>query len=110
MPDFHKTWRKDMHKETANEFKSGNRHGFPLIVIFVVAPLELDLPVIKVQDAVVRNGDAMCVSPEVLDDGISGFKRRLAIDDPFFLIASIEQIQEMLWIMQISLLPEEIKF
>ena len=107
MPDFHKSGWKDVQKETANEFKGRDRHNFPLVVILVIAPFERDLAVLEVEDTVVGDGDAMGISAKIVDDAGRRFEWRFTVDDPFFEIASVEKIQEMLWVVQIALLAEE---
>ena len=87
VPDFHKSGRQDVQEETPDEFKGRYSQGLPLVVVPVVPPLKRNLAIDDVEDAVVRNGDAMGVTPEVLDNGCGGLERRLAINDPFFVIA-----------------------
>lgn len=109
MPDFHESLRQDMHKEPPDKLKSGNSHNLPLVVVPVVAPLKCDLPILKIQDAVVGNGNAVSIAAEVFDNGGSGAKRRFAVDDPFFLIAGINQVQEIDAVIQIILLAIEVE-
>jgi len=109
MPDFHEAGRQDMHEEAPDKLESVDSHGFPSVVVFVIAPPEGDLIALDIKDAVVRNGDTMGITAEVLNDGGGRFERRLAINDPFFVVAEIKQVEEMLWVVQIALLTEELK-
>ena len=52
----------------------------------------------------------MSITAEILNYGRSGFERRFAINDPFFAMADVKQIEEMLRIAQIAQFPEEVKF
>lgn len=90
VPDFHKAGWKYVHKEAPDELISGDGHGLPTVVIPVVAPFESDLSVLDVKDSIVRDGDAVGVSPEILNDAKGGVKRWLAVDDPFLMVAIIE--------------------
>ena len=68
MPDFHESGRQDVHEETPDEFKGRYGQGLPLVVVPVVPPLKRNPAICEFEDAAVRNGNAMGVAPEVLDN------------------------------------------
>ena len=76
-----------MHEETANELRGGNSHSFPLVIITVVTPFESDKTVMNRNDTIVGDSDPVSVTTEILDDAGSRFERRLAVNDPLFVIA-----------------------
>ena len=91
MPDFHKSRWKNMHEETADRLVSRQIHDFPLAVVFVIPPFEGDLTIINFKDAVVGNSNAVGVPAKILHYARGGFKGRFAVNDPFFLVTSIQQ-------------------
>jgi hypothetical protein len=57
-------------------------HQFLLIVVSRVPPTKADLAVGKRDQAMVRNGDAMSVTAEIVEHVLGTTEGRLAIDDP----------------------------
>ncbi len=98
MPDFHKATRQNMHEEAAYELKSGKSHYFPSVVILVVAPFEGYATILNTEDTVIGDSNAVRVTSEVLDDTGGRFEGRFAVDDPFLLIARVQQVEKMVWL------------
>jgi hypothetical protein len=49
----------------------------------------------------------MGVPSEIFDNTGGGFECRFTVDDPFFVIASANEIKEMFWVIQMVLRTEE---
>ena len=84
-----------MQEKPANELISGDRHGFPLVVIFVIAPFEGDDAVFDRDDTAVGESNPVSITTEILNDTGNGFERRFTVDNPLFRIASLDEIIEV---------------
>lgn len=107
VPNFHETLWEHMHEETADELESGDGHDFPTVVVPVVAPFERDIAVVNAEDAMVRDSDAVSIPSEILNDAIGRFEWRFAIDHPFLVMASTQEVHEMLIVSQVGLTSEK---
>ncbi len=92
MPYFRKSSWQDMHEKPPDKFISMQGHHFPSAAVAIIAPLERNRIVLRLQNAVVGNGNSVSVTPEIFHDAGSIFKRRFAVDDPFFVVAQVQQI------------------
>lgn len=67
MPDTDKTLWRHMHKETTDEFHTGQGHLFPSAIIAVVFHMESDIAFIHTDEAVIADGNTMCVFSKITD-------------------------------------------
>ena len=75
-----------MKQESAYKFIGGQCHRFFFGAIFVITPLERNLPVLYAEYAMVGNGDAVGIPAEVLEDGVARFEWALAVNIPILCI------------------------
>ena len=74
--------RQDMRQEPPDELVGIKTHGLVPIAVGVVAPLETDVLAVKVDEAVVGDGDLVGVAPEIGQDMRGARERRLGVDHP----------------------------
>jgi len=74
--------RQYVEQEPPDEFVGGQGHRFTLAAIPVIFPLEADLIIIDVQQAVVGNGHAVSIAAHVVEDLLRSGERALGIDHP----------------------------
>jgi hypothetical protein len=77
-----KTVGEDMEQEAANEFFGFQGHGFLLVVMPIIFPLEGDLAVLDAKQAVIGDGHAMGVPAEVVEDLCRTAEGWFGIDHP----------------------------
>jgi len=53
---------ENMEKESADELLGRESHALLLIVVSVIAPVELNLPVLDIYDSMIGNRDPVCVA------------------------------------------------
>src|ERR1035438_3957390 len=81
------TRRKGVLQETPDELFGGNRHHLlGLLLVPVVFPGEGDLAVFQRQQAVVGDGHAMGIAPQVFEHVLRTTERRLSVNHPFALV------------------------
>ena len=73
---------QDMEKKTANEFRSIKSHDSLSIVLSIIPPTKGNRLVIHLDQAMIRDGDAMGVAGQVIEDLLRVSKWRLAINHP----------------------------
>jgi hypothetical protein len=78
--------RQYMKKEPSYELIGFDSHGLFFITICIVPPAERNIAVLDFQDAIVTDSDPVGISAQILKDTLSSVKRRLAIDNPFFMV------------------------
>ena len=71
-----------MEQEPPQEFLGGHRHQALLALVGIVFPAESDLAVGKVHDPVIRDGDAVRVTGQVVEDMVGAPEGRLGVDHP----------------------------
>ena len=81
-----------MQQESANKFVGVERHGLDTIALTTVAVGEANPPVTHVEEAVVRDGDAMRIAADIVQDVCRTGKGRLGVDDPLFGIELIAKL------------------
>lgn len=96
-----------MHEETADKFFSGNRHHFPSVTVLVIPPFEGDISILDTQNAVVGNGNPMCISAQIFHYTGGGFERRLAVANPILFVAAVKKPLKITGVFQILLLTKE---
>lgn len=92
--DLRKALRKNVKKKAADEFVRIDGHGSDAIVFFTVSPLETDFPVLKSHQAVIGDGDAVCITAQVIKDLNRSSKGRFGVDDPFVFAAFAQELVE----------------
>jgi hypothetical protein len=75
-----------MKEEPSDELISLESHGLLFITIGIVPPAEGDIAILYFEDTVIADSNPMGISAKVLKDSLSAIKRRLAIDNPFFMV------------------------
>lgn len=83
VPEFGKAIGEDVQKEAADKLVSVESHRSCAVVFFAILPLESNLAVPKRYQAVIRNGDAVSIAAEVIEDLGGTSEGRFGIDDPF---------------------------
>ena len=91
VPDLHKALWKYVQQEATNELTGRDGHDLLFSVIAVIAPFEGYETVFHFEDSVVGNSYAMRISAEILDHGRWVAEGRFTVNDPFFLVAGIDQ-------------------
>ena len=75
-----------MKKEPSYELIGLERHGLLLIRIGIVPPAEGDSTVLDFEDTVITDSNPVGISAQILKDSLGAVERRLAIDNPFFMV------------------------
>ena len=85
-----------MNQESADEFLGRNsHHARPVFIpVAVIPPLEADLTIGDIPNAVIGEGDAMCVTPQIIENLAGSSKRRFGIDYPFALLQRFEIVEK----------------
>jgi len=81
--DLGKLVRKDVKQKAADELVGIESHGSGAVVPAAVAPLESHPPVLKCHEAVIGDGDAVGIAPEVIEDLGGSPEGHFGVDDPF---------------------------
>jgi len=71
-----------VQKETAQELLGRQSHALFLVSMSVILPEEGELVIVKGQEAVIADGDAMGVGSQIGQHVVWATKRRLGVDDP----------------------------
>ena len=93
MPNFCEAGRQDMHQETPDKLFSSQRHLFPTAAVPVVPPFERNVAALKLENSVIGDGHPVGVTPKILHHASHIFKRRFAVNHPFFMITLIQHRQ-----------------
>jgi hypothetical protein len=91
-----------MKQEAANKLDGIQRHPLLPVAVSRVSPAESHLAVLHFQQASVRNGDAMGVASEVLDDVLRTSKWRFGVDNPMQTAQSNQETVEFGRISQVG--------
>lgn len=86
--DLGETLGENVKQEAADELICFQSHGSDVVVFFAVFPLECDCAVLKCYQAVVGNGDPVCIAAEVVKDLSGSSEGRFCIDNPFMFPVS----------------------
>ena len=87
---------ENMEKESADELLGRESHALLLIVVSVIAPVELNLPVLDIYDPMIGNRDPVRVAADVIHHLLGSGERRLRVDDPFHVAHRIKMPMENL--------------
>lgn len=79
----HESWREHVKQEAPDELLSVESHRLLLSSIGVVLPAKRDAAVVERNEAIVRDGDAMGIASQVLQDLAWPTERFFRVDNPF---------------------------
>ena len=79
-----------MHQEPADKLLTGNRDLLPLPLILIILGSKCNGRIRHTCDAVITDGDPVCVFAKVTDDGLCTMERLLTVGYPFFFITGIQ--------------------
>ena len=82
---------QDVEEKAANELVGLKRNGLVDGARFVVLVGEGDLPVLHADKAMIRDGDAVGVAGQVIEDGVGAGKRRFGIHNPLGSATGLEE-------------------
>lgn len=91
---------KHVDEEAPDEFVGVESHGSGAVVLFAILPVKGHLAVLKRQQAVVGNGDAVGIAAEVVEDLRRTSEGRFGIDDPFVFAVFAQEPAEGFWVGQ----------
>jgi hypothetical protein len=92
--------RQNVEKETSEELLAGERHLSFLLAVGVVLPGESDLVILKGEQAMIGDGDAMGVASQVAEHTVRSSERGFGINDPILTEESSEEGSERLQVAQ----------
>jgi hypothetical protein len=75
-----------MKEEPSNELIGFESHGLLFISISIIPPPEGYIAVPNFEDTVIADSDSVGISAKVLKDALGTIERRLAVDNPFFMV------------------------
>ncbi len=87
----------------------GNGHDLLLATVGIVSPAEGDAIVFKGHEAMVRDGDAMGVAGQVVENVFSAAEWRLGVDDPILPEQLAKEVAEAAWRGQMPLRAVDLK-
>jgi hypothetical protein len=96
MPNTHAAAREPMQQEAPDKFVGVESQGLDAMPLTTVAVGETDPPVTHVEAPVVRDGDAMRITANIVQDVCRTCKGRLGVDDPLCGIELRAQLREAL--------------
>ncbi len=82
VPDTGKTFRQYVQQKSASELFGGNGHLALLIATSVVPPAERDVIVVKGEQSMIGDGDAVGVASEIAENLFRSTECRFRVDDP----------------------------
>jgi len=98
-----------MKEEPSDELIGLESHGLLFITISIVPPAEGDIAVLDLEDTVIADRDPVGISAKVLKDTLSAIERRLAIDDPLFMIELSSEDFKDTWVFKMTDAAREYK-
>ena len=99
-----------MRQEPSQEFVNSESHLPLLVPVGIVFPAECDLAVLKGEQAMVGDSDAMGVTGQVVEDILGSAEGWLGVNDPILSKQGTEQSTESLRILKGFLVPVESEF
>jgi hypothetical protein len=89
-----------VEKETSEELLARERHLAFLLAVGVVLPEEGDAVILKGQQAMIGDGDAMGVASQVMEHALGSSERGFGINDPILTEEGSEEGSERLRVAQ----------
>ena len=87
MSDSDKSFWRHMHKESTDEFNSGNGELFPLTFFTIIFHIVCNSIFVHTDDAVITDSDSMRVLTKIVNNRLSSIEGFLAVRNPVFFIA-----------------------
>ena len=85
---------ENMKQEPTDKLLGGERHGLALAAVAIVFPAKLNLPIFKVEQPIVGDGNAVGVACDVPEDLFRSGKRWFGVDPPVCLPGRSDVAQE----------------
>jgi len=104
-----KSVRQHMDQEAADELRGREAHRLPAIVVPVILPVEAHLAIVHGHQAVVGDGNAMGVAPDIVENLFRSGERPLGIDDPIGVPGRRQVTAECGRLMQVAVRGEEVQ-
>ncbi len=93
---------KYMDEEAAEEVLCGNSHDLLLATMGVVLPTEGDTILLEADQAMVGDGDAVCVASEILKQMFRPAEGRLGVYDPVLAVELTQEATELRGLSKLS--------
>ncbi len=100
---------QDVKQEAADELVGRESHGFLLIVVAIVLPIEFHVAVFDLDNPMVGDGDSVRVAADIVHHLLWPGERWLGVDDPFHVSHQIEMTVESLRIFERLKRSEELQ-
>jgi hypothetical protein len=84
MPETHEAVGEHMQEEAADKFVGVERHGLGSMTLTPVPVGQADPSIAYIEDAVVRDGNAMGIAADIVQDVLRAGKGGLGVDHPLF--------------------------
>ena len=84
MADADQPFRENVDQESPQKLICGNRHNLLLAAVCVVFPAKRDLIILESNEPVVGDGDAMCISRQIVQNMFRTSEGWLDVDYPVF--------------------------
>ncbi len=110
MPDADEADRQDMQKEAPQKLLDAKLHHALLVVMGRIAPAKAHLSVRHFDESVIRDGDAMRVIAQVLENVFRATKWSFGVDDPIMAAGLAEEGSKGTRCGQILQLSREMQF
>ncbi len=82
--DADQPFRENVDQESSQKLICGNRHDLLLTAPCVVFPAKRDSIILESNEPVVGDGDAMCISRQIVENMFRTSERRFGVDHPVF--------------------------
>src|SRR5208283_908570 len=109
VPDAMKPVRQHMDQEAADELLGREGHRLLAVVIPVILPAEADLALVHGHQAVVGDGDAMGIAPDVVENLCRARERPLRINYPLGGVGWCQVTLECRRLEQVTMRGEEVQ-
>jgi hypothetical protein len=97
VPDANEPSGKHVKQKAAQELLNRESHGPHSVAVRRVSPAEFDRVAGQSDQALIGDGDAMCVSAEIAEHILWSAERSFAVDDPIVLVQLSQKLRERLW-------------
>jgi len=109
VPDAVEPVRQYMDQEAADELLGGEGHCLPAVVVPVIPPVEADLAVVHGHQAIVGDGNAVGIAPDVVENLLRPGERPLRVDNPIGLPGRRQVTPERGRLMQVTMRGEKVQ-
>jgi hypothetical protein len=89
-------------KEPSDKFICLQGHSLLTVIVGIISPQKRNIAILVGKDAVIADGDSVCISAEVLKDTLGSAERRFAIDDPLLFIELFPENIEVAWCLEMT--------